>query len=76
MNIRGTAGDTLHCSGSLPSGRRFYVTMLSTAFALVLGLPLGVLLVAGEKDGILPLPGWLMHIINVIINLLRSPSLS
>ena len=35
----------------------FYVTVLSTAFALVLGLPLGVLLVAGDKDGILPLPG-------------------
>ena len=30
----------------------FYVTVLSTAFALVLGLPLGVLLVAGDKDGI------------------------
>ena len=29
----------------------FYVTVLSTAFALVLGLPLGVLLVAGDKDG-------------------------
>ena len=39
----------------------FYVTVLSTAFALVLGLPLGVLLVAGDKDGILPLPGWLMR---------------
>ena len=38
----------------------FYVTILSTAFALVLGLPLGVLLVAGDKDGILPLPGWLI----------------
>ena len=50
----------------------FYVTVLSTAFALVLGLPLGVLLVAGDKDGILPLPGWLMHLINVVINILRS----
>ena len=39
----------------------FYVTVLSTAFSLVIGLPLGVLLVAGDKDGILPLPGWLMH---------------
>ena len=28
----------------------FYVTVLSTAFALVLGLPLGVLLVAGDKE--------------------------
>ena len=50
----------------------FYVTVLSTAFALVLGLPLGVLLVAGDKDGILPLPGWLMHLLNIIINILRS----
>ncbi len=53
----------------------FYVTVLSTAFALVLGLPLGVLLVAGDKDGILPLPGWLMHLINVVINILRSRAL-
>ena len=48
----------------------FYVTVLSTAFALVLGLPLGVLLVAGDKDGVLPLPGWLMHILNIVINIL------
>ena len=50
----------------------FYVTVLSTAFALVLGLPLGVLLVVGEKNGVLPLPTWLLHVLNVIINLLRS----
>ena len=49
-----------------------YVTLLSTAFAIVLGLPLGVLLVAGEKDGVLPLPGWLMKLLNAAINLLRS----
>lgn len=50
----------------------FYITILSTAFALVLGLPLGVLLVAGDKDGVLPLPGWLMQAINFVINILRS----
>jgi len=50
----------------------FYVTVVSTALALVLGLPLGVLLVAGEKGGVLPLPGWLLRVINVVINLLRS----
>lgn len=49
-----------------------YVTLLSTAFSIVLGLPLGVLLVAGEKDGILPLPAWLLKVLNVVINLLRS----
>ena len=32
----------------------FYVTVVSTALSLVLGLPLGVLLVAGEKNGVLP----------------------
>ncbi|MBE6990203.1 MAG: ABC transporter permease [Ruminococcaceae bacterium] len=50
----------------------FYVTVVSTALAVVVGLPLGVLLVAGEKGGVLPLPGWLMKALNVVINLLRS----
>ena len=27
---------------------------------------------AGDKDGVLPLPGWLMHLLNIIINILRS----
>lgn len=50
----------------------FYVTVLSTFFAVLIGLPLGVLLVVGEKNGILPLPRWLMAVLNVIVNLLRS----
>ena len=50
----------------------FYVTVLSTALAILLGLPLGVLLVAGEKDGVLPLPKPVLSALNVIINLLRS----
>ena len=45
----------------------FYVTVLSTALAIVLGLPLGVLLVAGEKDGVLPLPKPVLSVLNVII---------
>jgi D-methionine transport system permease protein len=49
-----------------------YVTVLASFFAIVIGLPLGVMLVAGEKGGVLPLPAWLMHILNVVINLLRS----
>ena len=49
-----------------------YATVLSTFFAIVLGLPLGVLLVAGEKDGVRPLPRWLMQVLNILINLLRS----
>lgn len=50
----------------------FYVTVVSTFLAVVIGLPLGVLLVAGDRNGVLPLPRWLMSILNVIINLLRS----
>lgn len=49
-----------------------YVTVLATAFAILLGLPLGILLVAGEKGGVLPLPKGVMHVVNVVINLLRS----
>ncbi len=49
-----------------------YVTVLSTAFAIVLGLPLGILLATGDKDGVLPLPKWLLQVLNVIINVLRS----
>ena len=49
-----------------------YVTVLSTFFAILIGLPLGVLLVAGDKNGVLPLPSWLLKTLGVIINLLRS----
>ena len=49
-----------------------YVTLIATLFAFVIGLPLGVLLVVGDKNGILPLPVWLMKVLNVIVNLLRS----
>ena len=49
-----------------------YSLALEVLFAYVVGLPLGVLLVTGEKDGIHPLPKWLMAILNGIINLLRS----
>ena len=50
----------------------FYITLAATAFALALGIPLGVLLVVGEKGGVLPLPSWLMKVLNVGVNLLRS----
>ena len=49
-----------------------YVTLASTAFAILIGLPLGVLLVVGDKKGIRPLPVWIMSVLNVIINILRS----
>ena len=49
-----------------------YVAILSTFFAVVIGLPLGVLLVAGEHNRILRIPQWILSVLNVIINLLRS----
>ena len=50
----------------------FYSTVVATLFALVIGLPLGVLLVTGEPGGVRPLPRWVMRLLNGVINLLRS----
>lgn len=50
----------------------FYVTVLSTLFSIIIGLPLGVLLVAGENGRILKIPSGVLHVLNIIINLLRS----
>ena len=49
-----------------------YVTFVATFFAIVIGLPLGMVLVAGDAKGIRPLPSPLMKFLNVMINLLRS----
>ena len=49
-----------------------YSTILATLFAIVIGLPLGVMLVTGEPKGVRPLPAPLMKFLNVMINLLRS----
>ncbi len=49
-----------------------YSTVLATLFAHLIGIPLGVLLVAGEEGGIRPLPGGLMKALNIVVNLLRS----
>ena len=49
-----------------------YSLVLEVIFAYLIGLPIGVLLVTGEKDGIRPLPPVVMKAMNVIINLLRS----
>lgn len=56
----------------LETWETFYSTILSTALALVIGLPIGVLLVAGEPNGVRPLPRWFMQLLNALINLLRS----
>lgn len=49
-----------------------YAPLTATFFAYVIGLPLGVLLVIGEKEGIRPLPTAVMSVLNTVINLLRS----
>ena len=49
-----------------------YVTLVATLFSVIIGLPLGVLIVAGEENGVLPLPKPVLAVINVVINLLRS----
>lgn len=48
-----------------------YMTVLSTTLAYALGLPLGVLLVISEKNGILPLPK-LNMMLNLLVNVVRS----
>ncbi len=48
-----------------------YVTIISTFFAILIGLPLGVILVAGDKK-ILKIPSGFLRVLDVIINLLRS----
>lgn len=49
-----------------------YSTVLATLFAHIIGIPLGVLIVAGEEGGVRPLPRPLMSVLNVVINVLRS----
>ena len=49
-----------------------YAPLAATLFAYLIGLPLGVLLVTGEKEGIRPLPPVFMRVLNTLINLLRS----
>lgn len=48
-----------------------YVTFISSFLAYVIGLPLGMILVVGDRDGICPMPT-LQKILGVIINVLRS----
>ena len=50
-----------------------YVTLLSTLFAIIIGLPLGMMLVAGDPKGVRPMPGWLMKTLNISKLGWRSP---
>lgn len=46
-----------------------YVTFLSTLFALIIGLPLGIMLASGD---LLRIPRSVLAVLNSVINLLRS----
>jgi len=48
-----------------------YMTIVSTMLAYVFGLPLGVLLVVSDKNGIKPMPT-INFIISFIVNVFRS----
>ena len=49
-----------------------YVTVIATLFSVIIGLPLGVLIVAGGKNGVFRLPKPVLKILDIVINLLRS----
>ena len=48
------------------------VTVISTLIAFLIGLPLGVILVAGENNYVFKTPKWILTVIGFIINILRS----
>ena len=48
-----------------------YMTVLSTAIAYVLGLPLGVILHITDREGICPIP-WLNRLLSLAVNFFRS----
>lgn len=52
-------------------GETLYMTLLSSLLAYIIGLPLGVILVTTDKDGITPMPA-VNKILGFIINMLRS----
>lgn len=48
-----------------------YMTVISTGLAYLIGLPLGLVLVVTDKDGIHPIP-WLNSLLGLAINFFRS----
>ena len=50
----------------------WYLSVLPAVIAFAVGLPLGILLVTGEENGVRPIPKWILSALNVIINVLRS----
>ncbi len=56
---------------ALGAWETIYLTLLSTLIAYVIGLPLGVLLVVTDKDGLKPIV-WLNKIVGILVNIFRS----
>lgn len=48
-----------------------FMTFTSSFFSYLIGIPLGIILIVTDKNGIYPVP-WLQGILGLIINLLRS----
>lgn len=48
-----------------------YMTLLSTVFAYIIGLPIGLILSVTGKNGIRPI-AWLNRILGIIVNVFRS----
>jgi D-methionine transport system permease protein len=48
-----------------------FMTFTSSFFSYLIGIPLGIILIVTDKDGIYPIP-WFQRILGLIINLLRS----
>lgn len=68
MNMWDSSTITMILIGLLET---IYMTFLSTFLAYVIGLPLGVLLVTSENNGILPMPK-LNQVLNIVVNIVRS----
>lgn len=56
---------------SIAVGETLYMVVLSTLAALIIGLPLGILLVVAEKGHIFEVP-WLNKVLGTVINIARS----
>lgn len=52
-------------------GETLYMTIVSTFFAYLIGLVIGIVLVTSAKDGIRPCL-WLYKILDIVVNLTRS----
>ena len=66
--------NTLRFFGEAPFAvwETLYSTAIATLLAYAIGLPLGVLLVAGENGRIVKVPSAVMAALNTVVNLLRS----